>query len=80
MAMRVIWAGVLAALFLKTGPATVEVSRATPAAQMPGSIPMFVWTLTSFPGGEIGEATYSIQFMPDGTVAIGADCNRAGGI
>ncbi len=77
---RMVWIGVLAATLLLTGPASVESTRAMPAAQMPGGIPMFVWTLTSFPGaGEISEGNYSIQFLPDGTVGIGADCNRASG-
>lgn len=80
MMKRMFWVGLLAATLLLTGPATVEISQAAPAAQMPIGIPSFVWTLTSFPGvGEIAEPRYSIQFMPDGTAAIGADCNRAAG-
>ena len=44
------------------------------------SIPPFVWTLTAFPGvGAVAEPLYTVQFLPDGLVAIGADCNRAGG-
>ena len=44
------------------------------------SIPSFVWTLTAFPGvGAIAEPLYTVQFLPDGLVDIGADCNRAGG-
>jgi heat shock protein HslJ len=78
---RTFWTAMLAAILLLAGPATVEVSQARLAAQAPGGIPAFVWTLTSFPGvGEIAQPSYSIQFMPDGTVAIGADCNRAAGI
>jgi heat shock protein HslJ len=74
-----VWIGVLTLLML-SGPLAME-TRALPAAQAPGTIPMFVWTLTDFPGvGAITEPRYSIQFLADGSVAIGADCNRAGGI
>lgn len=79
MTRRVLWAGVLALLLL-SGPGAATVSRALPAAQTVSSIPSFVWTLTAFPGvGAIAEPLYTVQFLPDGTVAIGADCNRAGG-
>jgi heat shock protein HslJ len=72
---RVLWAGVLALLLL-SGPGAAAGSR----AQTVGSIPSFVWTLTAFPGvGAIAAPLYTVQFLPDGTVAIGADCNRAGG-
>ena len=44
------------------------------------SIPSFVWTLTAFPGvGAVVAPLYTVQFLPDGLVAIGADCNRAAG-
>jgi heat shock protein HslJ len=86
---RVLWAGVLALLLL-SGPGAAAGSRALPAgnwvgvevaAQGVGSIPPFVWTLTAFPGvGAIAEPLYTVQFLADGTVDIGADCNRAGGI
>lgn len=80
MGKRVFWAGLLAAVLMMMGSMQADVSRARPAAQMPGSIPGFVWTLTDFPGvGAITEPRYSVQFLPDGTVGIGADCNRAGG-
>jgi heat shock protein HslJ len=47
---------------------------------MPHGIPAFVWTLVSFPGvRKIAEPRYSIQFLTDATVAIGADCDRAVG-
>ena len=79
MTRRVLWAGVLALLLL-SGPGAATVSRALPAAQTVSSIPSFVWTLTAFPGvGAIAEPLYTVQFLPDGTVDIGADCNRAGG-
>lgn len=75
---RMVWIAVLALLML-SGPLTTT-TDARPAAQSPGAIPMFVWTLTDFPGvGAIAEPRYSIQFLADGTVAIGADCNRARG-
>jgi heat shock protein HslJ len=36
--------------------------------------------LADFPGvGAIADPLYTVQFLPDGLVAIGADCNRAGG-
>ena len=75
MTRRVLWASVLALLLL-SGPGATAVSR----AQTVGSIPAFVWTLTAFPGvGAIAGPLYTVQFLADGTVAIGADCNRAGG-
>ena len=75
MTRRVLWAGVLALLLL-SGPSAVAGSR----AQTVSSIPPFVWTLTAFPGvGAVVEPLYTVQFLADGTVAIGADCNRAGG-
>lgn len=78
--MRIFWIGLLTAVLLTVSSGGIDVARARPAAQMPGGIPAFVWTLTSFPGvGEISEPRYSIQFLADGTVAIGADCNRAVG-
>ena len=75
MTRRVLWAGVLALLLL-SGPGAAAGSR----AQTVSSIPSFVWTLTAFPGvGAIAAPLYTVQFLPDGTVDIGADCNRAGG-
>ena len=79
VAIRILWAAVLA-LLLTSGPGAADVSRAQPAAQMGSSIPPFVWTLTDFPGvGTVAEPLYTVQFLPDGLVAIGADCNRAAG-
>ena len=75
MTRRVLWAGVLALLLL-SGPGAAAGSR----AQSVSSIPPLVWTLTAFPGvGAVVEPLYTVQFPPDGTVDIGADCNRAGG-
>lgn len=52
-----------------------------PAAQAPGGIPAFNWTLTDFPGvGAIAEPRDSVQFLADGAVGIAADCNRAAGV
>jgi heat shock protein HslJ len=55
------------------------------AASLPllsSGIPPFVWSLTSFPGvGPIAEpGRYTVRFMVDGTVGIGADCNRSAGV
>ena len=88
MTRRVLWAGVLALLLL-SGPNATAGSRALPAgnwlgmesaAQGVGSMESFVWTLIDFPGvGTIAAPLYTVQFLPDATVDIGADCNRAGG-
>jgi heat shock protein HslJ len=85
---RVLWAGMLALLLL-SGPNATAGSRAMPAgnwlgvesaAQEVGSMPSFVWTLIDFPGvGAIAAPLYTVQFLADGMVDIGADCNRAGG-
>jgi heat shock protein HslJ len=85
---RVFWAGVLALLLL-SGPGAAAGSQVLPtgnwvgvesAAQGVGTIPAFVWTLIDFPGvGAIAAPLYTVQFLPDVTVDIGADCNRAGG-
>lgn len=62
-----------------TGTATPE------SASEAASLPPVVWELVELPGidGEPVEITeperYTIQFLPDGKVAIQADCNRAGG-
>jgi heat shock protein HslJ len=41
------------------------------------AIPPLVWQLTAFPGiaTPIEPGRYTVQFVPDGTVAIRADCN-----
>ena len=38
--------------------------------------------MTSFPGvGAIAEpGRYTVQFIADGTITVGADCNRAAGV
>ena len=79
---RVLWASVLALLLL-SGPGCRNGVPALPAGNwlVESAIPSsFVWTLIDFPGvGAIAAPLYTVQFLPDGTVAIGADCNRAGG-
>ena len=87
--MAVLAALSVLALLLLSGPGTAAGSRTLPAgnwlgvesvAQGVGTMPSFVWTLIDFPGvGAIAAPLYSAQFLPDGTVDIGADCNRAGG-
>ena len=88
MTRRVLWAGVLALLLL-SGPGVAAGSQALPAGNWLGmesaaqgvvSMESFVWTLIDFPGvGAIAAPLYTVQFLADGTVDIGADCNRAGG-
>ena len=40
------------------------------------AIPPLVWQLSAFPGAaSIEPGRYTVQFVPDGTVAIRADCN-----
>lgn len=60
-----------------------------PATPMPADgvpIPPIVWELIEMPGDgaqpvEIAEPNrYTIQFLPDGTLGIGADCNRVTGV
>jgi heat shock protein HslJ len=59
--------------------------QATPVPPEDTGIPAIVWELIELPGHdgkpvEIAEpARYTIQFLPDGVLAIGADCNRVGG-
>jgi heat shock protein HslJ len=80
VAIRLLWAGVLALLTV-VGPGAAETTRALPAAQVVDGIPPLVWTLTDFPGvGAIAEPIYTVQFLADGVVDILADCNRAGGV
>ena len=73
---------VLALTLGAIGAAIPAASRAAVLPQLSSGIPPFVWSLTSFPGvGSIAEpGRYTVQFLADGTVAAGADCNRAVGI
>ena len=62
--------------------AQADSAPAMPRSQTSSGIPPFVWSLTAFPGvGPIAEpGRYTVQFMADGTVGIGADCNRSAGV
>jgi heat shock protein HslJ len=73
---------VLALTLTALSAAIPAASRAAVLPQFSGGIPPFVWSLTSFPGvGAIAEpGRYTVQFIADGTVAVGADCNRAAGV
>ncbi len=52
-------------------------AQETPPPETPMAIPPLVWQLTAFPGvaTPIEPGRYTVQFVPDGTVAIRADCN-----
>jgi heat shock protein HslJ len=74
----------LAALFVTTlgvpGSARAQVQD-VPGPAVGLAIPPVVWQLTAFPGvGPIAEpGRYTVQFLPDGSVSIRADCNWVGG-
>lgn len=59
--------------------------QATPVPPEDAGIPPIVWELVELPGDdgqpvEIAEpARYTIQFLPDGMLGLGADCNSVGG-
>jgi heat shock protein HslJ len=55
---------------------SVSAQEASPP-DAPMAIPPLVWQLTAFPGvaTAIEPGRYTVQFVPDGTVAIRADCN-----
>lgn len=59
--------------------------QATPVPPAQSAIPPLIWELVELTVGqdqaeEIAEpARYTVQFLPDGKLAIGADCNRATG-
>jgi heat shock protein HslJ len=59
--------------------------QGTPVPSSGAAIPPLVWELVELTAGDaepsaIAEpARYTIQFLPDGAVAIGADCNRVTG-
>jgi heat shock protein HslJ len=73
---------VLALTLAAVGAIIPTASRAAVLPQISGGIRPFVWSLNSFPGvGAIAEpGRYTVQFIADGTVAVGADCNRAAGV
>jgi len=52
-------------------------AQTMPPAPVAPPIPSFAWQLTTFPGVTTGIAPgrYTIQFVPDGTVNVRADCN-----
>ncbi len=52
-------------------------AQTVPAAPVAPPIPPMAWQLTAFPGVTTGLAPgrYTVQFVPDGTVNIRADCN-----
>jgi heat shock protein HslJ len=60
-------------------------AQATPTADDPATIPPIVWQLTELEveGAELIEiaepARYTVQFLPDGDLAIKADCNQVTG-
>lgn len=80
--MHFVRIGLLIVVLGALGLVSTDMSHAAPLPQAASGIPPFVWSLTSFPGvGAITEpGRYTVQFMTDGTVAVGADCNRAGGV
>jgi heat shock protein HslJ len=80
--MRFVRIGLLIVIVGALGLVRVDTSNAAPSPQVASGIPPFVWSLTSFPGvGAMAEpGRYTVQFMVDGTVAVGADCNRAAGV
>ena len=69
----------LCAVFLALGcllPAGAMSAQETSPTDAAQAIPPLVWQLTAFPGaGPIEPGRYTVQFVPDGTVAIRADCN-----
>lgn len=68
------------ALGLIALPLALGAQEATPESQ--DGIPPIVWQLTTIDDGAGGTTTvedpgsYTIQFLPDGRVGIGADCNQ----
>ena len=57
-------------------PAGSVGAQETPPPAAAQAIPPLIWQLTAFPGaGPIEPGRYTVQFAPDGTVAIRADCN-----
>jgi heat shock protein HslJ len=62
-------------------PAGSASAQETPPTAAP-AIPPIVWRLTSFPGvtAPIEPGRYTVQFLPDGTVNIRADCNWVLGV
>jgi heat shock protein HslJ len=80
--MRLIRRSFLALAVAALGSTVPAMSHAAPLPQFASGIPPVVWSLTSFPAvGPIAEpGRYTVQFLTDGTVGVGADCNRAAGV
>ncbi len=83
--MRHLWRTILAATAITTWGSSIALAgpAATPASERP-PIPPVIWTLATI----VTEATptpvpeptaYTVQFLPDGTVRILADCNHGHG-
>lgn len=79
-AATVVTAIALFAAAIVASPDAIRAQEGSPEAG--GSIPPIVWQLTAFDDGAGTITTvddplrYTIQFLPSGSVAIGADCNR----
>jgi heat shock protein HslJ len=57
-------------------PVGSAIAQEAPPPETAVAIPPLVWQLTVFPGsGPIESGRYTVQFAPDGTVTIRADCN-----
>ncbi len=80
--MTVVRISLLVVVIAVLGVVRADAGQAAPLPQAASGIPPFVWSLTSFPGvGAVAEpGRYTVQFMADGTIAVGADCNRAAGV
>ena len=72
--------GVVVAMVFALGVMHVEAARAAPRPQVSSGIPPLVWSLTSFGGAVVAPGRYTVQFLADGTIGVGADCNRAAGV
>jgi heat shock protein HslJ len=70
---------VIAALLAVAGlmPAGSAAAQDAPPGNGFPAIPPIVWQLIAFPGydGGIEPGRYTVQFVPDGTINIRADCN-----
>jgi heat shock protein HslJ len=80
--MKVVRISLLVMVTAVFGIVRADTTQAAPQPRIASGIPPYVWSLTSFPGvGAIAEpGRYTVQFLPDGTVGVGADCNRAAGV
>jgi heat shock protein HslJ len=74
---------VAAAVALASSPAALGAPPATPEAEPP-PIPPLIWTLSAMQLGEklftpSNPSDYTVQFLPDRTMRIRADCNQGTG-